>query len=503
MVLHKNLIANYLGQFWTTFIGLIFVPIYIKYLGIEAYGLVGLYTMLQIWFGYLDLGLTPTISREFSKFIAGELNSNTMWNLIYTIELLTIIIASITVLICIAGSGWIAEYWINTSNGINSIGNIKNVLIVIGFVISIKFIEGIYRNALISLQKQITYNVINSAFATLRSVGALFVLSKISNSIFYFFIWQAIISLISMLFFRIYTYSSLPPKTQKLEFSIDVLKKNWKFTGGIILSNFTIILITQTDKIILSKVLSLTELSIYSIATTVSGTIYLVLNPITTAFAPKLTEQLFKVNSNSSLSEIYHKYSQFVSVMCSSVAFVIMINSSVLLEIWLKNDEVVSMVQPLLIPMIVSVLLICFLYPAKDLQYSYGWSSLTFKVNLISLFLVLPALIIVVPKYKILGAIFIHAILHVSYLIFVPLIMHNKILINEKFNWYFYDVILPTLGSIIGAMTMCLLIPDTSNVLLQFIYVAFSLIFSIFVSILFSNKIRVLLFSQIRNLIRF
>ena len=31
-------------------------PLYIKYMGAEAYGLVGFFTMLQAWFGLLDMG---------------------------------------------------------------------------------------------------------------------------------------------------------------------------------------------------------------------------------------------------------------------------------------------------------------------------------------------------------------------------------------------------------------------------------------------------------------
>lgn len=44
-MLKRNLIANYLGQGWTALMGLAFIPLYIRYLGIEAYGLIGLFPM--------------------------------------------------------------------------------------------------------------------------------------------------------------------------------------------------------------------------------------------------------------------------------------------------------------------------------------------------------------------------------------------------------------------------------------------------------------------------
>ena len=47
--LKKNTIANYIGQFYTMFIGIFMLPFYLEYLGAEAYGLVGFFTMLSAW----------------------------------------------------------------------------------------------------------------------------------------------------------------------------------------------------------------------------------------------------------------------------------------------------------------------------------------------------------------------------------------------------------------------------------------------------------------------
>ena len=43
MSLKKNFVANYFGQGWQALMGLAFVPVYIRYLGIESYGLIGIF----------------------------------------------------------------------------------------------------------------------------------------------------------------------------------------------------------------------------------------------------------------------------------------------------------------------------------------------------------------------------------------------------------------------------------------------------------------------------
>ena len=44
--------------------GLAFIPLYIKYLGVEAYGLIGIFAILQAWLGLLDVGLKPALGQK-------------------------------------------------------------------------------------------------------------------------------------------------------------------------------------------------------------------------------------------------------------------------------------------------------------------------------------------------------------------------------------------------------------------------------------------------------
>ena len=56
-MLRTNILANLIGNGWIALLTLVATPIQIHLLGVEAYGLVGLITVLQIVFATLDLGL--------------------------------------------------------------------------------------------------------------------------------------------------------------------------------------------------------------------------------------------------------------------------------------------------------------------------------------------------------------------------------------------------------------------------------------------------------------
>ena len=62
-----NAISNYIGQAYSMFITLASVPICIKYLGTEAYGLIGFFVLLQNFTSFLDFGLSITINRLIAQ----------------------------------------------------------------------------------------------------------------------------------------------------------------------------------------------------------------------------------------------------------------------------------------------------------------------------------------------------------------------------------------------------------------------------------------------------
>jgi len=64
---YKNILANYIGAFATTLTAFFLIPVYISYIGVSAYGIIGFYLTLQALFIFLDLGIGVAINREMAK----------------------------------------------------------------------------------------------------------------------------------------------------------------------------------------------------------------------------------------------------------------------------------------------------------------------------------------------------------------------------------------------------------------------------------------------------
>ena len=140
----RNLIANYLGSGWSSLMGLVFLPVYIRYLGIEAYGLIGLFASLQVWFGLLDMGLSHTLNREMARFTAGIHTPQSIRNLLKTMEIVYLGVAVLLALLVTGFSSWIANDWLNVQT--LSTETVTQALAITGFIISFRWMGTLYRS---------------------------------------------------------------------------------------------------------------------------------------------------------------------------------------------------------------------------------------------------------------------------------------------------------------------------------------------------------------------
>ncbi len=62
-----SLIASILSRGWSAVLTLALVPFAIRYLGVEAYGIVGVFASISATVVFMDLGLGPTLVRILNR----------------------------------------------------------------------------------------------------------------------------------------------------------------------------------------------------------------------------------------------------------------------------------------------------------------------------------------------------------------------------------------------------------------------------------------------------
>lgn len=489
MSLKKNVIANFVGQGWTALMGLAFLPLYIKYLGIEAYGLIGFYAVMQAWLVLLDLGITQTLNREMARFIAGSHTPQSIHDLLRSLEVISIGLATLICALVWVSSSYIASRWLDAQNLTSS--EIKNAVMLMGLVIALRFIEGIYKGALLGLQKQVAVNVVNVLIATMRYGCVIAVLAWYVSSITVFFAWQALTSVISLVALLLLVYKTLPKPPSFPRFSSTAIKKIWRFAGGMLGITFLAVLLTQVDKLLLSKLINLKDYGYYTLAATMSGGLALITAPTTTAIYPKMVQYVAQ-ESKQELTILYHQGAQLVSILIAPVAMMLIFCGVDIVYLWSGDMNLAKKTAPILLPLALGSFLNCLLWMPYQLQLAYGWTKFGIKVNAIAVTLLIPAIFLVTPHYGAVGAAWVWALLNTGYLIVGMHFMYKKLLPSEKWAWYWQDITKQTMFAVfvmvvVRFMMEWLLI--NSSLIKSAIYV-FALCGALFAAVWQSNQIK-------------
>ena len=451
MSLSRNIIANYLGRGWEALIGLAFVPLYIQYLGVEAWGLVGFMVMMQAWFAILDMGLAPALSREMARFTAGAHTAESIRDLLRSLEAVYSGIALAVLVLVWFAAPWVAVHWLNPEHLSPEI--VSQSLLIMGVVLAARMAEQVYRGAILGLQRMVWLSGAQAGLATLRWAGAMAVLVWVEPTIQAFFLWQGTVSLISILVLAGKTYQYLPKTIRSARFDWSGLLAIRSFAGGMAIISLLALLLTQVDKLLLSKLVPLSEFGIYTLAATVAGAISLLTIPISTALLPRLTELVAR-EDKTLLVGTYHRASQWLAVVLVPTSLVLAVFSEQLLWVWTNDAALARQAGPLLTLLALGTMMNGFMHVPFMAQLAYGWTGFAVRVNAVAVAIIVPVILWAVPRYGAVAAAWVWLGLNTGYVLISIHFMHRRILCNEKWLWYARAVGVPVLVS--GLSVVCL-----------------------------------------------
>ena len=467
--------------------GLAFIPLYIKYLGMEAYGLIGFYAVLQAGLSLVDAGMTPTMSREMARYTGGGHSAQSIRDLLRSLEICGACIALLYALLVWASSEWLAVNWLKAEK--LPVETVAHALAIMGMVTALRMLEGFYRGAIFGLQKQVLFNIANTFIVTFRNLGAVLILAFASPTIQAYFVWQGLSSFLALLVFSLIVYRSLPVAERGGRFSAPELTKVWRFAAGILATSFLVLLLTQVDKLILSRLLSLESFGQYNLAATVANSLLILVGPITQAHYPKLTEML-SICDNNEASKVFHRGAQLISVIVGAAACVIFYFGDNLIVTWTANEEIGRNAGKILKVLTLGTLLNSFMHMPYMLQLAFGWSSFAAKINFVAVLFLIPAILILTPIYGAIGAAWVWVILNAGYVFIATHVMFKTIMPSEKGKWFIDDLFKPFLATFTTVSIYWLLIPDFTNKIYETLFVVLAGLTAVMAAIFFSSELK-------------
>lgn len=439
MSLKKNTIANYIGQGYTTLIGIVILPFYLRYLGAEAYGLVGFFAVMQSWLQLLDMGLSSTLSRQVAH--SRGLGSERAAELRQLLRSMELVFLALGVAIAIAiwiGSPLIAGSWLDVK--MLSLSEVRYCISLMGVMIGLRWLTSLYRSGIQGMEHQVWLNVVNIVLTTVRYFGVWCLLHWITRKPEHFFEFQLLISLVELGVIGIHFYQILPPGSDHhCGFSWKVLKAVLPFTGSIAYTSSIWILMTQLDKLILSHALTLEEYGYFALVAVVSNGILNFTGPITNAILPRMT-MLHSQGNQEEMLALYRKATRLMAAIMLPLTGTVAIFSTELLYSWTGDRSAADWAGPVLKWFVLGNCILALGGFQYMLQFVHGKLRLHVIISTINVIIQVPIIVFSAFKYGAIGVALTYLIFRSITFFIWPTIVHYKLAPGLHNRWLLFDI---------------------------------------------------------------
>lgn len=488
-MLKKNIIANYASQLYSAGIGILILPLYIKYMGAEAYGLVGFFTMLQAWFALLDLGLTPTIARETARYHGGSMSALHYRQLFRALSTIFVGIAVIggTALWLLAEP--IAYKWLQVET--LSMNAVVVAVQIMAVSVALRWLGGLYRGVITGSERLVWLSGFNAIIATLRFPAVFITMWQYGFTPTVFFWHQLAVAVVEVL--GLYLMSNrLKPvftKSEIIGWSIQPVKPVLKFALTIAFTSSVWVLVTQTDKLILSGILPLAEYGFFTLAVLVASGIMILSAPVSTVIMPRMA-RLHAEGKHDEMIQVYRNATQLVSVVAGSASLTIAFFAEPLLYAWTGDKEIASNAAPILtLYALGNGVLAVSAFPYY-LQYALGNLRYHLIGNLVIVVTLIPAIIWAASEYGAVGAGWAWLGINSLYLILWVGFIHKKLEPGLHWTWLFNDVIKIYAPALVSIVPFVYWVSIIENRWFIFVVIVFSAFLALGASLLGSQMVR-------------
>lgn len=433
--------ANLFGRGWAAILQLLLLPWYVRLLGIEAYALVGFYTMLYAVVVRLELGLGTTFNREVAQRSASSEDAQQLRDMLRTLEIVYWSMAVVVGCGIAALAPAISRHWLQ-AQGLR-LDEVRNAVLMMGVVVATQWPISLYEGGLRGKQRQVELNLVGAAAATVRGGGALAVL-LVTPSITAFFTWQAVVNVAHSVLLALLMRRALPRTSVRARFQRSSLLRVWRFAAGVGMVSVLSLVLMQLDKILLSKLLPLTAFGYYSIATAAVGALAIVSGPLFETMFPRFSDLVAR-GDETAIRRLYHTACQFTAALVLPAGAALVCYGLPILMLWLHDADTARSTHVVVALLAVGTTANVLMILPLALQYAYGWTTLSIYKNVIAIAVLIPTLVALVLAFGVVGAAASWIALNVGYLCIEVPIMHRRLLRHSTASFYLRDLGRPLL----------------------------------------------------------
>lgn len=341
-LVRRNIFANLIGGAWITALTVLLTPLQVNILGMEAYGVVGFITTLQVAFTAFDFGLSSTLTRQLAADQSD--NKSASDELVRTATTIYWVAACVVGILLGAMSRPIAERWFN-SNTLD-VALLGQCLAVIAIYLALRWPVALYTGLLGGLQRMDVLNAVKVATTSLRLVGGIAVLLH-WRSLYAFLAWTAFSAMVEVVAYWLACNRVHPTMPIRPGISWEALRNVWRFSVSMNALAILAVVIVQLDRLLISKLLTLDDLGHYNLAYTAASGISFVVVAVSSAVLPSLVAAHSADPRGTLMRHLYDRADRVMLTLAGLVAFALMFYGQPILALWVNRDAAAGANLPL------------------------------------------------------------------------------------------------------------------------------------------------------------
>lgn len=434
----RNVMWNMVGGLWAGILVIVATPWYVVRLGLEGYAIVGLWLMMQVMLGLLDMGLGATLVREFADARRGAEESKYRQDLLRTLEIVYGSTAAILCLLLVTFAGAVAQHWLRVPTA--SSPTVALAIRLMALTLGFQFPCVLYINGLAGIQEHGRMNALQILWNGLR-YGCGMVVLYWQPGIVTFFLAQVMIAACQVLSMRSVLWRSISMGSEhRPAFRPDLLRHLWRFSAGMAATAGASVLLANSDRLVLSRMLPTSELGKYTVAFTATGILQMGIQPFYRAFFPRYAE-LVSLGDEELLRREYLRSCQLLAIIILSLGAIGWVYSHELFAVWLQSQDetIIKVFRWLLLGMTCAGLV----WLPAALQQAHGHPGLHVAMTGGALILGLPVMVLCIIRYGAAGATVVWVLHGISGLTLELWLMHRRMLKGHLLDWYRRVVLSP------------------------------------------------------------
>lgn len=426
-MIRRNVAANALGGGTAAVTAFLLIPVQIRQLGVEAYGLIGFLATLQVLFSLFDLGLSPAVTWYVAR--AAPDQRRTAAIVLGRVGPVYLGIGAALGLGLALAAPWLASDWLHLVG--LPVGDAAAAIRLAGVSLMVRWPVSLLAGSLAGLQRFGPLNTAKGIHACVSFTGAVVVLF-VWHDVVAFSAWLVASAALELALYGVMVSRSIAgrPRPAAAEVRLGAL---WRYAGTLAAISALSLILTQADRVMLARLVTTARLGEYVAAYNLLFGLSLIQLFVASAMYPSFATDLVTGDVDR-IERRHHDATQTIMYFYALPFSLVVLFGEPVLQLFLAPDAARSTAP------VLALLAIGFLFNALaavpfSLAIAGGQSRLLIVVNAANLVWYLPALAVAIAAYGPVGAAAAWAALNVTYLVTVIPVVQRRLLGGGTLSW--------------------------------------------------------------------